>query len=152
MSTSGKNVFFTGATGYIGGTVLQALLTAPTPPASITVLIRDASKADLFTSLSLAKEKGVKLIPLVGSLEDTDKLKDAASAADVVVDTANADHLEAINALIQGMKARKEKTGHRPLFIHTSGTGVLVDDARGAYPNDKVSATLERCSCFTYAA
>jgi hypothetical protein len=40
-----------------------------------------------------------------------------------------------------GMKKRREQSGHRPYLIHTSGTGVLVDNAKGNYPNDKVGAS-----------
>jgi hypothetical protein len=57
----------------------------------------------------------------------------------VIVNTANADALDSIKALMQGMKNRREKTGHRSLFIQTSGTGVMVDQAKGEYPTDVVS-------------
>ncbi|OCF45228.1 NAD dependent epimerase/dehydratase [Kwoniella heveanensis CBS 569] len=140
--TSGKTVFFTGATGYIGGTALSYIIGSPAPPKKITALIRDPKKADLLTSLSLAKEKGVELVPLVGSLEELEKVRDAAAEHDVVVSTANADDLPGIKAIIEGMKLRKEKTGHRSLLIHTSGTGVLVDKAKGDYPNDIIYTDL----------
>ncbi|WVQ93815.1 hypothetical protein IAU59_000893 [Kwoniella sp. CBS 9459] len=139
---SGKTVFFTGATGYIGGQTLSAIISSPVPPKKITALIRDAKKSDLLTSLSLAKEKGVEIVPLVGSLEELEKIRDAAAEHDVVVSTANADDIESIKAILEGQKIRKEKTGHRPLLIHTSGTGVLVDKAKGDYPNDIIYTDL----------
>ncbi|WVR03510.1 hypothetical protein IAU60_000501 [Kwoniella sp. DSM 27419] len=139
---SGKTVFFTGATGYIGGTVLQSIINTANPPKSITALIRDSAKSDLLTSLEVARSKGVEVKALVGSLEEHDKIRQAAAEHDVVVSTANADDLEGVKAILEGMKQRKEKTGHRSLLIHTSGTGVLVDKAKGDYPNDIIYTDL----------
>ncbi|WRT63704.1 uncharacterized protein IL334_000627 [Kwoniella shivajii] len=142
MTTQGKSVFFTGATGYIGGTVLEYIIRAPQPPSLITLLIRDESKSSKFESLDLAKEKGVEIKTLVGSLEDSDKLTKAASEHDITIHTADADNLDGVKAILKGQKQRKDKTGHRPLLIETSGTGVLVDDAKGAYPNDIIYTDL----------
>lgn len=139
-NAAGKTVFMTGATGYIGGTVLTKLLSLPTPPAVIQILIRDAAKAEKLSQLSLPSGTTVK--PLIASLQDLDALTKAASEHDIVVSTADADDLPAMQAMIAGMKIRKEKTGHRSLLIHTSGTGTLTDDAKGMYPSDKVSAPL----------
>lgn len=135
---SGKSVFFTGATGYIGGTVLEAVITSNTPPSKITVLIRDPAKINGFTSLEIARKHNVTIVPLLGSLEEYNKLRDAAADHDVVMSCANADDLAGMKAILEGMKKRKEKSGHRPLLIQTSGTGVLTDDARGEYPTDTV--------------
>jgi uncharacterized protein YbjT (DUF2867 family) len=137
---SGRHVFFTGATGYIGGTVLQDILASSTPPKSITALTRNEKKAELLKSIKLPS--GTTLTPLIGELDDSDKITEAVSEADIVIHTAHADHVPAIKAIIAGMKKRKEKTGHRPLLIHTSGTGTLTDDAKGQYPSDKVSLSL----------
>lgn len=60
----------------------------------------------------------------------------------MVVNTASADDLEGVKAIMDGMRKRKEKTGHRSLFIQTSGTGVFVDQAKGEYANDIVSTCL----------
>lgn len=40
------------------------------------------------------------------------------------------------------MSARKAATGHRPIYLHTSGTGVLADTAAGAYPSQKIYTDL----------
>ncbi|ODN76045.1 hypothetical protein L202_05991 [Cryptococcus amylolentus CBS 6039] len=138
----GKSVFLTAVTGYIGGTVFQSILDSPNPPSKVTALIRDSTKADALTSLNIAKQKGVTVVPLVGSLEEHDKIRDAAADADVVIQSADADDLEGTKAILEGLKIRRDKTGHRPLLIHTSGTGVLADDARGEYPTDKIYTDL----------
>ena len=134
--TSYKSVFFLGATGYIGGSVLQAIISSSKPPSTITALVRDEKKADLLKSISTPN--GVSIKPLVGDLKNTDLLRDTVKEHDIVVNCANADDEDAIKAIIEGMKLRRDKTGHRPLLIQTSGTGVLVDDAQGRYPSDLV--------------
>lgn len=65
-------------TGYIGGTVLSALLSHPkTDTFEITALVRSAEKAPLLDSI------GIKTI--VGSNSDLDTLTSLASEADIVV-------------------------------------------------------------------
>ncbi|GFZ50738.1 hypothetical protein JCM24511_08496, partial [Saitozyma sp. JCM 24511] len=139
-AAKGKTVFLTGATGYIGGTVLSKLLSLPVPPALFTVLVRDPKKAELFSSLTVPP--GTTIQPLQGSLSDYDKLEKAAAEHDITVSCADADNLEAVQAILKGMKKRREQSGHRPYLIHTSGTGVLVDNAKGNYPNDKIYTDL----------
>jgi len=51
---------------------------------------------------------------------------------------ADADHLEAVKAILRGLKLRHDKTGEVPIYIHTSGTGVLAEDARGLRDTDIV--------------
>ncbi|ORY25190.1 hypothetical protein BCR39DRAFT_545017 [Naematelia encephala] len=138
-SAKDKTIFLTGATGYIGGTVLTYLLSLPAPPAKITALVRDAKKAEALKSIST---KGTTIETIVASLSDLEILTSAAESHDIVVSTANADDLDAIKAILEGLKRRKEKTGHRPLLIHTSGTGVLADNAKGQYPNDRIFTDL----------
>lgn len=139
-AAAGKTIFLTGSTGYIGGTVLQKLISLSSPPSKITLLIRDEKKSSLLSSIKTPS--GLTLEPLIGSLQDLDKLEKGASEHDIVVSVADADDLPAVQALIKGMKARKQKTGHRSLFIHTSGTGVFADGAKGQYPSDTVSYLL----------
>jgi hypothetical protein len=136
-AAGGRSIFFTGSTGFIGGTVLTKLLALPTPPKSISLLIRDPAKAELIKSIPTS---GTQLLPVVGSLGDLQLVEDSVAEVDVVVSTANADDLEGMQAMLRGMKRRKEKMGHRTILVHTSGTGVLVDDAKGQYPGNKVSS------------
>jgi len=81
-------VFLTGATGYIGGTVLTKLLESSSKKYSITALVRSE------TALPKLKSLGVK--GLIGSLDDSELLAKAASEADLVINTANCDHLPSI--------------------------------------------------------
>ena len=119
LSMPGKTVFFTGATGYIGGTVLQNLLNHADPPSLITVLVRDPKKVELLNHVKLPP--GVSLKPVTGSLQDLMQLEKACEEYEMVIQTADADDLPAMKAILTGMKRRKEKTGEVPILIHTSG-------------------------------
>ncbi|KAF9449168.1 NAD(P)-binding protein [Macrolepiota fuliginosa MF-IS2] len=130
MSTKTK-IFITGATGYIGGSVLERLQSHPdTSSFEITAIVRSAQKAEGF------KKFGVNAV--VGSFSDAQLLEDLTAAADVVVDTANADDLEAAKIMLRGSKRKFQETGRPPIFIHTSGTGVLNDNAAGLKATDVV--------------
>ena len=135
-----STVFLTGATGYIGGTVLQKLIDLSDRPSLITTLVRDPKKANSIKTLAVPK--GTVIQTLVGSLGDLEKLIKAAEEHHVIISTANADDLGAMEAIFEGMKRRKARTGQTSLLIHTSGTGQLVDDAKGMYAGDVVSPTI----------
>jgi len=111
------DIFFAGASGFIGGSVFHNLI--QNKEYSITVLVRNEDQAQKF------KELGAKV--LIGSLDNSSVIKDAASRSDVVINTADADHLESSKAIVAGLQERAKKGGKKPILIHTSGTGVLID-------------------------
>ncbi|KAI0064523.1 NAD(P)-binding protein [Artomyces pyxidatus] len=118
--TTKTTVFLTGATGYIGGTVLQRLLEhTERNKFDITVLVREEGKAERLRQLGLKTE--------VGTLDDLDLVRQLAARADIVLNNASADHLPGIKAILSGMKERFEKTGRVPILIHTSGAGVFTN-------------------------
>ncbi|KAG8217077.1 hypothetical protein J3R82DRAFT_5099 [Butyriboletus roseoflavus] len=130
MSTK-TQIFITGATGYIAGSVLDRLLRHPTFATSeITVLIRKADKVPAFESL------GVKTV--LGSYDDHALLEKQASLSDVIFACADADNAEACTAILRGLKKRYEATGKVPSLIHTSGTGVVIDMTDGNYATETV--------------
>ena len=108
------DIFLTGATGYIGGSVAVRLIAAGH---NVRGLVRTSEKADVLTKLSIQ--------PVLGSLDDVGLLTREARKADGVVNTANADHLPSARAFITALAG----TG-KPL-VHTSGSSVIGDDARG---------------------
>ncbi|KAF5341809.1 hypothetical protein D9611_001566 [Ephemerocybe angulata] len=125
------HIFLTGATGYIGGSVLTRLLSHPLSDTfHTTVLVRESEKATQF------RKMGIQAV--VGTYSDLELLKQLASKADLVIACVDADDLSAANAILEGLKERHEQTGQVPSLIHTSGTGVLIDDARGMYASDTV--------------
>ncbi|KAG1882321.1 hypothetical protein F4604DRAFT_1743478 [Suillus subluteus] len=130
------HIFVTGATGYVGGSVLSALLSHPRATSfQITVLTRSPEKVELFNS--------VGVVAVVGSNQDLEKLTEHARDSDVVIACADADDLQAAKAILLGLKKRYDETGRVPILIHTSGTGVLMDDAAGNYATDKIYSDLD---------
>jgi nucleoside-diphosphate-sugar epimerase len=107
-------IFISGAGGFIGGTVARRLLDAGH---SVRGLVRDTGKAEQLKALGIE--------PVVGSLEDSDLLVRGARSADGVINAADSDHLPTIEALVEGLRG-----SGKPL-LHTSGSSVIGDDARG---------------------
>ncbi|KAG2067904.1 NAD(P)-binding protein [Suillus decipiens] len=137
MQNSEKtHIFITGATGYIGGSVLYALLSHPRAESfQITVLTRSTEKVAPFNNVGVAA--------VVGSNQDLEKLTEHARGSDVVFACADADDLPAAKAILLGLKQRHDETDKVPILIHTSGTGVLADDAAGNYATDKIYSDLD---------
>ncbi|KIO75193.1 epimerase [Pedobacter lusitanus] len=114
-------VFLTGVTGYIGGSVAKILIDAGH---QVTGVVRSKEKADAVLSLGIT--------PVIGTLNDTEILITQAKKADAVINTANSDHRIAVETFIEALK------GTGKAFIHTSGSSVVGDDARG----DSTSAEI----------
>jgi nucleoside-diphosphate-sugar epimerase len=120
MQTLGT-IFITGATGYIGGSVAQKLVNIGY---RVRGLVRSKENADLLSQLGIES--------VIGDLNDTDLLIREAKQADGVINAASADHLESVQALIYGLKGSS-----KPL-IHTSGSSIIGDDARGGKCSDLI--------------
>ncbi|OJT06574.1 hypothetical protein TRAPUB_2569 [Trametes pubescens] len=136
MSVDKTPIFITGATGYIGGSVLERLLKHPSASTfDITALVRNEEKAKILESKFLVKV-------VRGSLQDLDKLEALAENAHVVFHTADADDEPAAKAILSGLRKRHATLGDLPILIHTSGTGLLTDDARGMYATETIYSDL----------
>lgn len=103
-------VFMTGATGFIGGSVLANLLKHPAK-FQVTALVRSPEAAKKLITLNVT--------PLLGSLDDSELIIKASEETDIVINAANADHLGAVKAIISGLS----NSSKPKIFIHTSGTG-----------------------------
>ena len=110
------NVFVTGATGYIGGSIAERLIASGH---RVVGLIRSKEKA------LLLKDRGIE--PVLGTLDDSETLIHAADAADAVIHAASADHAGAVLTLIAALE-RSGKT-----LICTTGSGIAADSADGEY-------------------
>jgi nucleoside-diphosphate-sugar epimerase len=115
------NIFMTGATGYIGGTLARRLLD---DGHSLRGLVRDAEKGRRLASF------GVE--PVIGGLDDAALLATEARRADAVINTASSDHRGAVDAFLEAL------AGSNKPFIHTSGSSIVADDAHGDAASDKV--------------
>jgi nucleoside-diphosphate-sugar epimerase len=107
-------VFCTGASGYIGGSVAAHLAAAGH---QVTGLVRSSEKADA------VRARGIQ--PLLGTLDDAERLVQAAQAADIVVNAASADHKGAVTAMLDALAG-----SGRP-FIHTSGSSIVGTRSHG---------------------
>ncbi|TFY55920.1 hypothetical protein EVJ58_g7949 [Rhodofomes roseus] len=132
--TKKTNILLFGATGYIGGSVLNRLLNHPKADTfSITVSVRSPEKAKLLEKLGVKAE--------IASLSDHDKIEELASRAHVIFN-ANSDDLPAIIALLKGVRKAYETTGELPILIHTSGTGEIAEPAKGDFAAETVYSDL----------
>ncbi|KAK6822486.1 hypothetical protein PG987_014031 [Apiospora arundinis] len=126
MSTK---LLLTGATGYIGGTVLTRLRESTIPEIkalSITVLVRKPDQAAVF--------EGLGIPAIVGTLDDAEVLRATAAAHDIVLHTAGATHQASIAPLLAGLAERRHQAASEeeaaPSFtylIHTAGATMLSD-------------------------
>lgn len=108
------NVFVTGASGYIGGSIAVALLAHGH---SVRGLVRCAEKAQALARLGLE--------PVVGGLDDAALLAREAERCDAVLSAASSDHRPSIDTLLDAL------AGSGKPLLHTSGSSVIADDARG---------------------
>ena len=113
------NVFITGASGYIGGSVAKALLTAGH---KVSGLVRSDARAETVRAQSIE--------PVIGTLDDVAILEAQATDADLIVSAANADHEISAKTLLQAME------GSGKTFIHTSGSSVVGTQAGGQRLDD----------------
>jgi nucleoside-diphosphate-sugar epimerase len=107
-------IFITGASGYIGGSVAVALLSAGH---HVSGLVRSDEAATALAKLGVT--------PVKGSLDDADVLAGAALDADVTINAANAGHRAAAESMLEAV-AKAGKT-----FLHTSGSSIVGTRARG---------------------
>ncbi|KAJ7598699.1 hypothetical protein C8J56DRAFT_1039585 [Mycena floridula] len=130
------HIFLTGATGYIGGSVLDLLLEHKNHPRfDITALVRSEDKAQ-----KLKNATGINIV--VGSHQDIELVEDLASKADVIFSLADSDDLGLAKAQLKGSKKRYAVTGTPPVFIHMSGAAFLSDDSFGMYgPSNLIDDT-----------
>lgn len=108
-------LFITGATGYIGGEALYAIVDAH-PDLEITAMVRNSDKG----AKVAAQYPKIRLV--YGDLESDDLLTKESANADIVLHTANCDHVGAANAIVAGLAQKQGKS----YLIHTSGTGILA--------------------------
>lgn len=108
------DVFVTGVSGYIGGSIAQRLLAEGH---RVRGLVRDAAKAPALAA------RGIDAV--IGTLDDASLLSAQAQRADAVINAASSDHGGAVDALLAGL------AGSGKAFVHTSGSSVIGDDALG---------------------
>jgi len=102
------------------------------PYITITATTRSNSSASALTS---AGATPVVLDPAAADYQE--KIAELASKADVVINAADCDDLPLTEAILKGLKWRKEESGKVGTLIHTSGIAVFFDDTQdGSYKPD----------------
>ena len=81
------------------------------------------------------KASGAEVV--MGDLNDKAAITEQAVKHDIIFHTATADHLPSVEAILDGVKQRSNR-GRSTIFIHTSGTSVLDDNAQGEFRSDKI--------------
>ncbi|OJJ52908.1 hypothetical protein ASPSYDRAFT_95272 [Aspergillus sydowii CBS 593.65] len=135
----GSGILVTGATGYVGGTVLNTLLNTKDVAirnASISVLVRNNQQGHVLEG------KGVSTVQ-VDDYTDRTAIAELASDYDVIINGASGFELGLATALIEGLAQRKKRLGVEVHYIHTSGTTNLADspvlDLYPGYKPDPIS-------------
>ena len=116
-------LFITGASGFIGGSVAMRCMREGHV---IRGLVRTQEQAQRLEALGM--------IPVVGTLADTSLLGEEAKLADAVVNAASSDDLLSVQTLLDAL------AGSGKVFLHTSGSSVVGDDARGEWAAQQVFA------------
>ncbi|KAF2642725.1 NAD dependent epimerase/dehydratase family protein [Massarina eburnea CBS 473.64] len=129
-------ILLTGATGYIGGTILTHLLASPSPALQsciITCLVRGPERASLLTATYGPRVRPV----LYAGLDDLSTTATLASKHDIVINTTLGYHAASAQALIRGLALRKCDTKRDVWMLHTSGASNLGDRAvSGAWEHE----------------
>ncbi|KAF3010311.1 hypothetical protein E8E14_006181 [Neopestalotiopsis sp. 37M] len=111
------SIFLTGASGYIGGQVLNEIVQS-SPNRPITLLLRDEHKAKLITE----KFKHVNVV--IGDLDNDSLLEQEASKASIVLHLASAGHLKSVQSIHRGLRKRQ---GSEPAYwIQVTGASALA--------------------------
>ncbi|CUM68117.1 uncharacterized protein PRCAT00005834001 [Priceomyces carsonii] len=125
-----KKVFITGATGYIGGEVLYQVLNNKKYDFEIRALVRTPEKG-----IILQSKTNDKVIPILGTLDNSEILEKQANECDIIINTADVDHVPSAQVFYDTLVKKSKPT----IFIHTSGTSVLGDGlAKDKKPSTKV--------------
>ena len=123
-SITPPQILLTGATGFIGGTILTHLLNSSSPTlsaATITCLVRGSDRAS-----TLSSAYGTRVRPvLYNDLDDTSTTSAVAAEHDVVISATVGYHPGSAHALLHGLAQRKARTGRDVWMLQISGTSNL---------------------------
>jgi putative NADH-flavin reductase len=100
MPATSTKIFILGATGYLGGAIVTELLRT-SAAFTITALVRKDQDIETLQAL------GIKTIK--GSFTDVDKIEEASRDADIVYNAADADDMSLTQAVLKGLKSKKER-------------------------------------------
>ncbi|KAJ9132120.1 NAD(P)-binding protein [Pleurostoma richardsiae] len=114
------NIFFIGATGHIGGAVIDGLL-SKNSNLSITALFRSPDKAMRY------QERFPAVKTVIGDLEDLYTIEEQSRAAAIVINTAPDLYMRVTDAVARGLSSRPT----RGFYIHTAGAALIWEQPCG---------------------
>ncbi|KAF6828338.1 NAD-dependent epimerase dehydratase, partial [Colletotrichum musicola] len=125
--TASNRILLTGATGYIGGSVLDALIKSPAPsltPVTFDVLVRRQDQAE-----KLREAYGDRVEPVLWSgLNDPAAVADIAANYDLIVNAGLGFHPNGGKPFVEGLARGAQKgNGRVPWILHLSGCTNLAD-------------------------
>jgi nucleoside-diphosphate-sugar epimerase len=123
--TSQPSILILGATGYIGGAILVAIIKA-LPQAQVSVLTRNSAHDGALTAAGVAHTHHA-------DTKDSEAVKQLAAQFDVVVNAADADDQKLLEAIVAGMELYKAVKGKRAILLHISGAFVAADESIGVW-------------------
>ncbi|KAJ2934483.1 hypothetical protein H1R20_g2595, partial [Candolleomyces eurysporus] len=134
MSPPQRQFFFLGATGYIGSQFLESAkrdadLYDKLKEFTLVALVRDPENA----KSKQLQEVWPGVVLVKGTLDDLSLIEEQARNSALTFNAASADHEPSIKAIVTGLQKRSadHPSGPKPLYIHTSGLGILSDNSRG---------------------
>ncbi|CAH0032944.1 unnamed protein product [Clonostachys rhizophaga] len=113
-----STIFLTGASGYIGGDLLDQL-TKSHPELALRVLIRDLNQVDTIRHLY----HDITIVQ--GTLDDTELITKEANNADIVLNLAAYNHLGSAQAIHHALVER-HRNGKPAYWIQVSGASALA--------------------------
>ncbi|KAK7937247.1 uncharacterized protein PG986_014115 [Apiospora aurea] len=132
-SSSYPKILLTGATGYVGGTVLHRLLTSPEASIralpKVSVLVRGEERVD-----ELLRTYGRdRVLPILfRNYDETELIEMLASQHDIVINAGSGFHPASAEAMVRGLRQRsrqqqRNSTAAKPWMLHTSGCSNVSD-------------------------
>ncbi|CZT09181.1 related to nucleoside-diphosphate-sugar epimerase [Rhynchosporium graminicola] len=131
--TSSPRIFVTGVSGYVGGHTVVRLIEKH-PEWNFVALVRNEEQN------AIIRARWPMIETVIGDLGNKKLMILEGSKADVVLQTASADHIPGVQALIKGLSQRQPTPGY---FIHVAGTGMLNEVPNGfGQPSTKVYSDI----------
>lgn len=107
------------------------------PSANYIVLVRSPSDVQALETIASSV--------VVGSFTEYDKVTSLVAEADIIINAADCDDVALADAIIAGLRRKKDKGHGVGTLIHTSGAAVFLDDVKdGTCPPDRKIANVCR--------
>ncbi|VDC03931.1 unnamed protein product [Peniophora sp. CBMAI 1063] len=129
------SVFFIGATGYVGGSVLVKIRER-FPDWPITALVRKEQHVDA------VRATGVEVVQPLASKDQYQVIAEEVYKAELTINVADCDDVKLCESILGAMKKKVEDGKPKGVFLHTSGAMLFNDLSAdgnavdGSYWND----------------